>query len=186
MRKSAVLVCCLFVVVSASSAIGQEDKESKDWLTKSKVEAKLLEKGGAKALPIQVTVDRTTVILTGEVESIVVQELAKEVALSVRGVKQVENRLRVSGEKSMSEMSNKESTDRQAQELKDASLEAEIKLALYKEIGTKARKIEVEAVEGVVSLRGPAPDEERKKVALATAKRMKGVKNVVDLIEVEK
>jgi osmotically-inducible protein OsmY len=173
-------------LAGASAALALADKESKDWLTKSKVEAKLLEKGGARALPIEVTVDRTTVILTGEVESIVVQELAKEVALSVRGVKRVENRLRVAGEKSMSESSNKESTDRQAQELKDASMEADIKLELYKDIGTTARKIEVEAVEGVVSLRGTVPDEARKAVALATAKKSKGVKSVVDLIEVGK
>jgi len=186
MRKFWMLVLGVLILAGAVPTFAEEEKESKDWLLKTKVEAALLDKGGAKALPIQVTVDRKTVILTGEVESIVVQELAKEVVLSVRGVSQVENRLRVAGEKSMSDMSGSEATDRQAQELKDGSMEADIKIDLYKAIGTKARHLEVEAVEGVVSLRGPVPDEERKTVALATAKKAKGVKNVVDLLTIEK
>jgi osmotically-inducible protein OsmY len=186
MRKLGLLLAGVLIVAAAAPSFAEEDKESKAWLLKTKVEAALLEKGGAGALPIQVAVDRKTVILTGEVESIVTQELAKEVALSVRGVSQVENRLRVIGEKSMTEMSTEEAAERKRQELKDASLETEIKIDLYKEIGTKARHVEVEAVEGVVSLRGPVPDEQRKTVALATAKKVKGVKNVVDLLTVEK
>ena len=105
MRKTVFLTAVLLIGGAAVPAFAATDAESKAWLLKTKVEAALLEKGGAGALPIQVAVDRKTVILTGEVESIVTQELAKEVALSVRGVGQVENRLRVAGEKPMTEMS---------------------------------------------------------------------------------
>jgi osmotically-inducible protein OsmY len=185
MRKSVWTMAIVLLGSSAFPAVAADDPESKSWLLKTKVEAALLDKGGPAALPIQVAVDRKTVILTGEVESVVTQELAKEVAMSVRGVSQVENRLRVAGEKTMTEMSTEEAAKVKRQELSDGTLEAEIKIALYKEIGTKARHLEVEAVEGVVSLRGPVPDEARKTVALATAKKTKGVKSVVDLLAIE-
>lgn len=185
MRKK-LLAMALFLLTSfAVSAVAQDDEMSTAWITAEKVRALLLEKGAEKALPITVTMDRTTAILTGEVESIVVQELAKEVALAVEGVSKVDNRLRVVGEKKASEKSSEDAAKENQQELQDAQLESSVKFALYKEIGVKARKLEVEAVRGVVSLRGPLPDKARKTIAIDTVTRMKDVKRVVDLIKVD-
>jgi osmotically-inducible protein OsmY len=61
-----------------------------------------------------------------------------------------------------------------------------VKYQLNREIGKTAWKIEVEAVEGVVSLRGTVPDQARLEIALKTAAGVKGVKQVVDLLRVEK
>jgi osmotically-inducible protein OsmY len=171
------------LAVAAPLAV-RADEDATPEITAEKVRAVLLEKGGHKAIPIAVTMDRTTCILTGDVESAVVQELAQEVALSVEGVKKVDNRLRVKGAPSMSQMTPEQSGEHNAQELADAKLESSVKLALWKAIGTGARRLEVEAVQGVVSVRGPVADEERKKVALKTVGELQGVKSVVDLIKV--
>lgn len=178
----AALTLALFAV--AAPMVAQNDEDSTGWITAEKVKAVLLEKGGHKAIPIAVTMDRTTAILTGEVESAVVQELAQEVALSVEGVAKVDNRLRVKGAPSMSQMTPEQSGAHNAQELADAKLESSVKMALWKEIGTRARKLEVEAVQGVVSVRGPVPDAERKAVTLKTVGAVSGVKRVVDLLKV--
>ena len=53
-----------------------------------------------------------------------------------------------------------------------------------KEIGRYALDLEVEATDGVVSLRGKLPDRLRKRLALDTAKETQGVKTVIDLLDV--
>lgn len=166
----------LALAVLASGAVAQDDAASRDWAKALEIKSLLLEKGKEKAVPITVTMDRTTAILTGEVESEVVLELAKEVALSVPGVKKVDNRLRLAagGKATGTE-----------QELEDARIESAVKLALFKEIGTRASKLEIESVQGVVSVRGKVPDAARKTVALETVKKGVGVKVVVDLLTID-
>jgi len=140
----------------------------------------LLEKGGESAMGIRVTVDRTKAILTGEVPGRPAQELAEEVAKSVEGIKSVDNRLQIkprSGGPAPAQTLE--------QELADARLEAKVKRHIHDEIGQWSKEIGVEAVEGVVSLRGTVPDENRKKLALDTAQKTKGVKKVIDLLKVK-
>jgi osmotically-inducible protein OsmY len=59
-----------------------------------------------------------------------------------------------------------------------------VKYQLTREVGKWARKIEVEAVEGVVSLRGTVPDQARYDIALKTATGVGGVKQVIDLLRI--
>ena len=139
----------------------------------------LLEKGGKPAIAIQVTVDRGTAILTGEVPGRPMQELAEEVARSVAGIKKVDNRLRLSPAAAAA----LEGTQAE-REFADAQLEIKVKRALNAEIGKHSKSIEVEVVDDVVSLRGTVPDESRKKIALETAGKVRGVTRVVDLIRI--
>ena len=60
-----------------------------------------------------------------------------------------------------------------------------MKRHLHSEIGKRSKDIEVEAVDGVVSLRGTLPDASRKQIALDAAAKTKGVKKVVDLIKIK-
>ncbi|MGE0639805.1 MAG: BON domain-containing protein [Thermoanaerobaculia bacterium] len=184
MKKKSMLLLLIALTLVPAGLLAADDEMSTAWITAEKVKAAMLDKGAERALPIEVTMDRTTAILTGEVESKIVQELATEVALSVEGVAKVDNRLHVVGEKKASQMSAEEAAAANEQELQDARLESSAKLALYKEIGLRARKIEVEAVMGVVSLRGSLPDAPRKQIALETVTRMKDVKKVIDLIKI--
>ena len=140
----------------------------------------LLEKGGESALGIRVTVDRTKAILTGEVPGRPAQELAEEVALSVEGIESVDNRLQIKPPSGAAPP-----THSLEQEVADARLEAKVKRHLHDEIGKWSKEIGVEAVEGVVSLRGTLPDANRKQLALDTAGKTKGVKKVIDLIKIK-
>ena len=101
MKKKSMLLLLALTLVPAG-LLAADDEMSTAWITAEKVKAAMLDKGAERALPIQVTMDRTTAILTGEVESKIVQELATEVALSVEGVAKVDNRLHVVGEKKAS------------------------------------------------------------------------------------
>ena len=168
----------------AGAAFAQQDAETQALITAENVKALLLEKGGVHGVTITVTMDGTTAILTGDVATTAVQELATEVALAVDGVKKVDNRLKIIGEKDFTKMSAEEAARENERELKDARLESSGKIALYKAIGSSARKIEIEAADGAVSLRGTVPDAERKRVALDTIGKMKDVKKVIDLIKV--
>ena len=140
----------------------------------------LLEKGGESAMGIRVTVDRTKAILTGEVPGRPAQELAEEVAKSVEGIKSVDNRLQIKPRSGASAP-----THSLEQELADARLEAKVKRHIHDEIGKWSKELGVEAVQGVVSLRGTVPDANRKQLALDSAGKTKGVKKVIDLIKIK-
>ena len=171
-RLTVFLLAFVFVTLSASLAGAAGDAASKEL----EIQNLLLEKIGEDAAGIRVTVDRTTAILTGTVPTRSAQELAEEVAFSVDGIKKIDNRVKV----------NPSSPGRTIdQETADAGLETKVKRHLYSELGKRARKIEVEAVDGVVSLRGTLPDESRKKIALDTAGKTEGVQRVIDLIKVK-
>jgi osmotically-inducible protein OsmY len=57
-----------------------------------------------------------------------------------------------------------------------------VKTILLTEIGTGALKIEVEAVDGVVSLRGKLDNPDTSKAAIRKARSIKGVKKVINLL----
>jgi len=171
-----VVFVLVLALVSAPARSAAQSQRDKDYAKELEIQELLFEKGGDAALGIKVTVDRTTAILVGEVPTRAAQELAEEVALSVEGIKSVKNRLQVAGGKDKNDA---------GEETADAYLETKVKRNLFTEIGKRARKIEVEAVDGVVSLRGTVPDEARKKIALDTAAKTNGVKRVVDLIKVQ-
>jgi len=143
-------------------------------LNATSVKAKLIDKLGADALRITVSVSGETATLTGEVAKSPSQGLAEEVALSVNGIKKVNNKVTVkdaAGPAAASEAS-----------VKNVALEMKVKGILLTEIGTNALKIEVEAVDGVVSLRGKLENPDASKAAIKRTRSIEGVKKVVDLL----
>ena len=102
------------------------------------------------------------------------QGLAEQVALSVKGIKKVDNKVTVkeaAGPAAATEAS-----------VKNVSLEMKVKGILLTDIGTNALKIEVEVVDGVVSLRGKLDNPATAKEAVRKTHSIKGVKKVVDLL----
>lgn len=153
-----------------SSELSVEVSEA---LTAVNVRAKLLDKLGVDALRIKVAVSDGTATLTGEVAKSPSQGLAEQVALSVKGVKKVENKVTVKeaeGAVGASEAS-----------VKKVALEMKVKGVLLGAIGTNAMKVEVEVVDGVVSLRGKL-EPDTAKAALKKTRAIKGVKKVVNLL----
>jgi osmotically-inducible protein OsmY len=132
-------------------AASNEVTEALDALS---VKATLIDKLGADALAISVSVSGQTATLTGEVTKSPSQGLAEEVALSVAGIRKVNN----------------------------VALEMKVKTILLTEIGANALKIEVEAVDGIVSLRGRLDNPDTSKAAVKKTQAIKGVKKVVDLL----
>jgi osmotically-inducible protein OsmY len=63
-------------------------------------------------------------------------------------------------------------------------LESRVKLRLLDQMGLVAFNVEVEAVDGTVSLRGTLPDQDHRDIALRTAGHTKGVKKVLDILRV--
>ncbi len=147
-----------------------------------RVEHRLGEVFGDDVANVRVAMDGNKALLLGSVHQRASQELATEVALSVDGVKSVSNRLRLVRAQSGGIISEV-ATDAE-EEAADAGLEAEVKVRLVGEVGRWAGSIEVEAVDGVVSLRGRVPDEARRDIALRTARSTSGVRRVIDLLRV--
>ncbi len=184
-RRFAVFALALVVLlgIAARTAAQEASEQDSTYAKELEIQELLLEKGGKVAVGIRVTVDRAKAILTGEVPTRAAQELAEEVALSVDGIKSVDNRLRVVPPPGGNAADAAART--MEEETADAYLESKVKRHLYNEIGKRARDLEVEAVDGVVSLRGTLPDASRKQIALDAATKTKGVTRVIDLIKVK-
>ncbi len=161
-----------------SQAAATSDTELDDAITHAKLKGLLVEKLGLDALSIKVDVKAGAVRLSGEVKKNENQELAQEVARSVSGVKSVTNDVRFAPESKAAPIKHAE------QEIKDVALEAKLKHQLLFEIGKNALKIEVEATNGAVSLRGTVPSAAGKESALKVVRGASGVKKVIDLIHV--
>jgi hyperosmotically inducible protein len=171
----------------AAAASQDEGDESAlaDSLLALKVRTTLLTKLGIDGTRVDVSASGARITLSGEVKERATQELAKEVALAVDGVEEVDNRVQVRapetpGTPVAGAVSNAE------REVADAALETRVKGRLLSELGKYGLKIEVEVADGVASLRGTLPDKGREEIAIETAKGTKGVKDVVDLIDVVK
>jgi len=171
-------------VLSVPAASAGEDQKSSDAIAPEVAEAlqglavraKLVEKLGFDALRISVDVKGDKATLMGEVPKKATQELAKEVALSVKGIKAVDNQVKEVAPAGT--MANAEA------EVKDAGLEIKVKTLLLNEIGANALSITVESTDGVVSLRGKLDSKEISKAASEKVKTIKGVKKVVNLLSV--
>ena len=158
----------------ATAAAEPVSTEVSEALKATSVKAKLIDKLGADALRITVSVSGETATLTGEVAKSPSQGLAEQVALSVEGIKKVDNKVTVkdaAGPLAASEAS-----------VKNVALEMKVKSILLTEIGKNALKIEVEVVDGVVSLRGKLDNPESAKAAIEKTRSIKGVKKVVNLL----
>jgi osmotically-inducible protein OsmY len=153
--------------------------------TELAVRLALLESLGDDGLRIHIDVDGDRVALAGEVRHRSSQELAEEVAEGVNGVRHVRNDLVL--EAQAQGPSGKPITRAASQledEMADTLLESKVKLRLLDRAGSTAFKVEVEATDGVVSLRGKVPDREHRKIVLEAARETAGVRRVINLLKV--
>ena len=177
---------CASTVPTPRSEAGTEavhEQAVADARLKNDVRLALLEKLGDDALGVTVEAAGGRIRLIGAVGQRSTQELAEEVAESVPGVKSVDNHLFAREQPPESTAVGK-AVGHTEREVDDAILEMRVGKNLLGEIGRYALDLEVEASEGVVSLRGTLPDAERKSLALKTAQQTAGVKQVVDLLKV--
>ena len=177
------LVVLAAAVASSSCSRAGGGGEPAAWVLEAKVKLALLEKLGTDSLKIKVDLAGNKVILTGEVSKRATEELAEEVALAVPGVRKVDNRLKVVDKPEATGKVERAVRDA-AREVDEAMIESRVKIAIANEVGSRVTRIEVEATDGVVSLRGTVPDGERRDLAVRAAKSVPGVTKVVDLLKV--
>jgi len=139
----------------------------------TKVKLKLIEDPITKARKIDVDTVNGVVTLTGAVESEEEIKRAVEIARNVEGVKKVVNNLRVEKRGIGCYFSDKEIT-------------AKIKLKLIEDPDLKALSIDVDTVNGVVTLTGAVTSEYQKKKAIEHAKSVSGVIKVIDNLQIKK
>jgi osmotically-inducible protein OsmY len=147
----------------------------------------LLEHLKDDAFPIKIVVDGSSVILSGAVLYRSTQELATEIAKSVKGVYRVHNHIRISPDApGKGDNVAKRVATGTGEEVSDAALEAWVKTRLIEAIGHRSFGINVEVTGGAVSLRGTVSSAGYKTIAVETAESVNGIWKVIDLIDVEK
>ena len=175
MNRKAVLAAVMALALVRVAAA--DDAEETKLATKEvEVQETLLQKGGTQAAEIRVRMDGSTAILTGTVRTHAALELSTEIALSVPGVKKVDNRLK---------LVTTEPSRTVAAETEDSWLETKVKRRLISDIGSQARHLEVEVVDHVVSVRGELDSVERKGLAVSCIQKTDGVTKFIDLIRVQ-
>jgi osmotically-inducible protein OsmY len=183
----ALLSACASTVPTERSRAADEglrEQEVSDARLEREVRLALLEKLGRDGLGIKVDVDHGRAKLTGEVDKRSTQDLAEEVAKAVPGVQDVDDDV-TNRDEARPDTPVSRVVGHAERKVDDAVLEMRVGKNLLEEIGRYALDLEVEASDGVISLRGTLPDRERKSLALKAAEGTSGVKKVVDLLKVQ-
>ncbi len=154
----------------------QQPEKSDAWLA-LKVKSALAFHRGVSAYATEVTVTDGVVTLKGEASSEAQRELAKAYAEDIEGVKGVNNEMKVAPEKAKHAKPSEESVD-------DASITAQVRVALLTHRSTRASQISVSTHGGTVTLKGTAKNEAEKALVSKLVEDIHGVKEVVNEIEV--
>ena len=147
------------------------------WL-KTKVKATLLFHRNVSAENTEVDVTDGIVTLRGNATSQAQKELTTEYAKDVEGIKSVSNEMKVSG--------RVEKTHRTvAVKIDDASITAQVKLALWTHRSTSVVNTKVETNRGVVTLSGKAKNAAEKDLVTKLVGDIDGVKMTKNLMTIE-
>ncbi|RYH65000.1 MAG: BON domain-containing protein, partial [Alcaligenaceae bacterium] len=132
-----------------------------------------------RANDLKVSVRDGKATLTGTVEEDVHKELAKEIALGVKGVKDVDNRIDVKADYvAKSEPGYGDAVD-------DATITAAVKSKLIWSKYTSGMTTKVDTKNGRVTLSGTADSNESKEMAARLARNTKGVRSVTNNLTID-
>ncbi|MBI5016971.1 MAG: BON domain-containing protein [Deltaproteobacteria bacterium] len=146
--------------------------EDSDAQISGKVKAALLFRRNVDASQIEVFVKDGIVILRGDAGSQAQKDLATEYAKAVEGAKAVKNEMTVSGtRKNVYEATMRGKID-------DASITAQIRMALLIHQSTSVLSTRVDTNDGVVTLHGKASNAAEKELVTKLVADIKGVKTV--------
>jgi osmotically-inducible protein OsmY len=152
-------------------------KNSDGWVA-LKVKTALLFHSNVRATKTDINVRDGIVTLSGEAASQAQKELTAEYAADIEGVKNVKNDMTVAKDP------NAEPT--LSDKIDDASITAQVKMALLTHHSTSAIKTSVKTNNGVVTLKGKAKNDAEKALVGKLTKNIKGVKDVENKMTVEK
>lgn len=164
-----------------------EQMVSDSWLD-GKLESALLFNDQLNSFAIDTEVTNGVAYLSGAVESEIDIDLAGEVAKSVEGITKVENDLVVDA-KATDKAKSSESYQQQSkwrQSVDNATLTASIKSKLLLNEHTDGLDMNVDSMNGVVTLTGTVNSEEESELAEQIAKNAKGSHEVKNRLVVKK
>lgn len=145
--------------------------ENADTWVSRKITLALLFHRNVNGLKTTVDVKDGIVTLKGEASSVAQKELTTEYANDIEGVKEVKNQMTVAA--------TQEKADRTLGELiDDASITAQVKMALLTHRSTSSVTTKVETREGVVTLTGIAKNEAEKSLVTKLVNDIQGVTSV--------
>jgi len=206
-------LCAVFLALGAGAqergTQERQDKRKPDaWIT-TKVKAALATHKNVSAVRTNVDTKGGIVTLRGEVNTPAEKELAGRYAKEVEGVRQVDNRLIVKGERSAGETEGagdrmldriggdrrkddrepsgsgiEGAGDRALENVGNASLTGRVKAALAGQPETSAFRTDVDSDRGSVTLMGTAKSNAERDLAEKVVRGVKGVKDVDNQIEV--
>ena len=185
--KRTILTCLIATASITTSFSTLADDRSNDWKATAndawingKVEATLLFNGQLNTFDINTDVNDGKVILTGKVGSEVDKRLATELAESIEGVDEVDNRLSV-----VTPQDYEGNWDTFTQDMKDAKIATVIKTRLLLESELSGTDINVDVSQGVVKLAGTVRNPSERELAVAIAKNTADVSDVKSELSVD-
>jgi len=165
-------------VVNQLRVAGSASAERSDKWIAMKVKTALLFHRSVSARKTKVSVKDGVVTLTGEAASAAQKELTTEYARDVEGVKEVKNLMTVAKKPEKAGETLREKVD-------DASITAQVRIALLSHRSTNALKITVATKDGVVTLSGAARNAAEKDLVTKLVADIHGVKSVVNNMAID-
>jgi len=157
---------------------GERPAENSDLWLKAKVKTMLLFHRNVSAINTEVNIKDGIVTLRGNAENQAQKELTTEYVKDVEGVKDVRNEMTVS-------KTSKKTHETLGEMIDDASITAQVKLALLSHRSTSALNTKVKTDRGVVTLGGKAKNAAEKDLVTKLVTDIKGVKSVKNGMIVE-
>ncbi|MFH1135763.1 MAG: BON domain-containing protein [Pseudomonadota bacterium] len=156
---------------------GKSPTVTPDDMILDRVKTTLLFHRSTSAAKTDVSVQDGKVTLRGEASSRAQKELTTEYAIDIEGVKDVDNQMTVP--------SAQTTTEKVVENIDDASITVQIKLALLVHRSTGAIKTKVDTENGVVTLHGAAKNQAEKALVSKLVHDINGVKSVNNQMTIE-
>jgi hyperosmotically inducible protein len=173
MRSVALAATLAAGLIAAGCASNQTaGRQIDDAEITASVKAKLAADPEVKAHEIDVDTLDGEVRLSGIVDDAATRREAEKLARGTDGVRRVKNELKVGGDLSTGEV------------ITDATITAKVKSVLIADAVVKARDIDVDTLDGVVTLTGIVESQSEKQQAETLARGCEGVRAVRNQIEV--
>ncbi len=154
------------------------------WL-EGKLETALLVNRHLNNFTIDNEVRNGKATLTGSVESEIDKELAEQVALSIEGVEDVDNQLKIERKKAVSQREHRSGERSFSQKFDDMTTTAAVKSKLLANGSTHGLNINVDTVNSIVSLSGNVATTEEKQLAEKIARNTDDVRKVKNMLQVK-
>lgn len=168
----------LFTLLAMSSGAYADEQvwqqQAHDAWVAGKVETTLLLNDNLNSFSIETHVVKGVVTLRGDVDTSVERALAEELIMSLYGVKDVNNRIEIA------DQDDGDTVLEEAQSELDAKVETVVKTRLLLEASVRGLAIDVNARNGIVTLKGFVNNHLERELALAITRNTNDVNGIID------